>query len=276
MPSTSWLLPAVPVALFSGAALFATAGAFAPGADAASAAKATATAASLLSTVLANAQKASAVHITVTSAEGTEHLSVSGNDGTSSGTETMTLKQGSKTEHVSGRYVDNAVYFKANKDGLTIYLGVKTSDVKKYANHWLSLKSTDGEFTSAASSMSVSTTLRELSLTNPTLVKGTVLKGSPSSGTSTSGSSATLYITASGTPLPVAYLQSGETQGHKASGQITFTHWNKHFSVAAPGGAATAATVIGSASASTGSSGSSTGSSGASTGSSGSSTGSGT
>ncbi len=261
MPPTPRRLRVVPAAVCSGAALLATWG-FASGAGAASTPKATTAASSLLSTALANAQKATAVHINVQSSEATEHLSVSGNDGSQSGTEAMSLKQGSKSESVAGRYVGGAVYFKANNAGLKSYLGVKTSDLAKYANHWLSLSSSDPEFTDAAGSMTVATTLREVSVSNPTLAKGTktvdgvkvkVLHGTPAAGTSTTDSTATLYVTASGAPLPISYSESGETQGHKASGQITFSHWNKHFTVAAPKGATTAANVIGSASSSTGS-----------------------
>jgi len=212
-------------------------------------------ASSLLSQATTAAEKQTTVHFSVKSSNATEGLTVVGNDGTHSGTEKITLHEGSKSGSVEGRFVDGKVYFKADDFGLQSYLGVKTSLDSRYANHWLSLSSSDAEYASASASMTVKATMSQIEVDAPTLAKGTTqvngvtvkqIKGTVATSDGETGSQAVLDVAAKGAPLPVEFTESGTVDQHTATGIITFSAWGKPLAVGAPRGAETGATVIGS------------------------------
>lgn len=199
--------------------------------------------------------KQSSVHYVVHSAAGKQSVSLVADASQTKGNQSIVLRDGSKTGHVSGRLVNGSVYFEGDATGLTSYLGMPASLAPKYVDKWIVWTSSDPSYSSVAKNFQVATAIGQISLKAPMSIgRRATVNGTPSVnivGTTSSLSAkgkkgpATLAVSTSKTHLPVRFAGRGNQKAGKASGTVTFSKWNQDFSVTAPTGAIPVATITG-------------------------------
>jgi len=240
---------AVGVALVLGTVLSAAA----PAAAAAPRTSRPSAAQSLLASSLAVAGRQSSVHFVATSTVGTRSIRIVANASPSAGTQTVTIRVSKKTGTITGRYVDDAVYFRGNTVGLESYLGMPASIAPTYAGRWISFTSSDQGYSSIAASMTLKSAVAQISVAAPITAGGrTTVGGTPARsvrGTTTALSSkgkhgsATLYVAATGSPLPLVYQGTGMQSKQKETGKVVFTQWGRSVRPVAPSGAVPASSI---------------------------------
>jgi hypothetical protein len=218
----------------------------------------------LLAASLKAAGKQSSVHSVATSTVGTQSIKITADAATKAGTQVIILREGKKTGHLTGRYVNNTVYFRGDTIGLEDYLGMPATLAPKYSGKWISFASTTQGYSSVANSMTVSAAVSQISVKAPITSSGqTTVNGQAAvgvRGTTTTLSSkgkkgtATLYVSAKGSPLPIRYLGTGIQKKQKETGQVTFSKWGETVSPTAPTGAVPASSITTSTSSSSSSS----------------------
>lgn len=213
---------------------------------------------SLLAASLKAAGKEPSVHFVATSAVGTRSITITGDASAGAGSQVIILHEGKQTGHVTGRYVDKAVYFRGNTIGLEDYLGMPTTLAPKYSDKWISFGSSTPDYSSIAKSMTLSAAVAQISVKAPVTsgVHSTVDGQAAVSvlGTTTTLSSkgkkgtATLYVAAKGSPLPISYLGTGKQKKQSETGKVTFSKWGEKVSPSAPPNAVPASSISGSSS----------------------------
>jgi hypothetical protein len=137
--------------------------------------------------------------------------------------------------------VANVAYIRGDAATLRSYMGFTAADAGKYAGRWLSIKPSQARFKPVAEAVRLLSTIGELAMpppftvTPPATVAGQPVKGVRASFTR-SGQKVveTLYVRASGSPLPVEQVAAA-TNGVGLT--TTFSRWNEAVRVAAPAGA---------------------------------------
>jgi len=211
---------------------------------------------SLLSASLKAAEKESSVHFVATSAVGTRSITITADASTTAGSQVIILHEGKKTGHVTGRYVGKSVYFQGDTIGLEDYLGMPTTLAPKYSGKWISFGSSTTDYASIAKSMTLSAAVAQISVKAPiTGGAHTTVDGQAAVsvvGTTTTLSSkgkkgtATLYVAAKGSPLPISYLGTGKQKKQSETGKVTFSKWGEKVSPSAPYNAVPASSISGS------------------------------
>ena len=169
----------------------------------------------LLAASLDAAHAQSSVHYVATSAVGDESIRVTADTATTAASQAIVLDLGKGTGHVTGRLVDNTAYLRGDSIGLEDYLGMPSTVAGKYVGQWISFASTTKTFPSVAKSMSLTSVINQISVEAPLSGGHKTTSGGRSAvsikGTTTSLSStgnkgtAVLYVSAKGSPLPIAY-----------------------------------------------------------------------
>ena len=208
---------------------------------------------SLLNSSLAAAGRQSSVHFVATSTVATRSIKIVANAGPKAGTQAVTIRVSRRTGTVTGRYVAGAVYFRGDTVGLESYLGMPASIAPTYAGRWISFTSSDQGYGSIAESMTLKAAVAQISVAAPITVGGqTTVGGTPAKsvrGTTTALSSkghrgsATLYVAATGSPLPLVYQGSGMQSKQKETGKVVFSRWGRSVSPVAPSGAVPASSI---------------------------------
>jgi hypothetical protein len=209
--------------------------------------------ATLLSDSVKAADRQRSVHFVATSSLATKSIVIVANAGTASGTQTITMRVGKSTGHVTGRYTGNTVYFRGDTVGLVSYLGMPSSIAPKYANRWISFISSDQGYSQIAGSMTLQSAVSQISLTAPVTggnrarVNGTnvfVVRGTTTS-LSAKGQhgDAVLDVDATGAHLPVRYQGTGHQKSETTRGQVSFSRWGLRVNPSAPSGAVPASSI---------------------------------
>jgi hypothetical protein len=171
-------------------------------------------------------------------------LNVAGDAGTTSGAQTLTVKNGKTTERLSAEVVGSTGYVNGNSTALQNVIGVTSAQAKKYAGQWLSFPTSNTALSQLVSGLLKSQVATELSIDGPftfgtaATVNGqhaTAIKGTVS--TSNGGKvSEVLYIPATGTPLPIEEVTDPGASAKSSSlhGTVTFSNWGEKTSVKAP------------------------------------------
>jgi hypothetical protein len=133
------------------------------------------------------------------------------------------------------------VYFSAGEK-FWVQSGVGKSEAASLANRWVGVSSSNASFASFNSFLNLKKISAQFFPAPP--AKSVFTKGRTStvngqsviaiSGTGTSGGNGTLYVATSGTPYVIRLSAS---QGKSGVGTITFSNYNRSFSVSAPRGA---------------------------------------
>ncbi len=188
-----------------------------------------------------NAAGDQGVHYVSHAKQGNVTFTVTGDTGVKSGTQTLTLKQGSTVEHMTVILVGSTGYVNGNPTALTDVMGLSKTAAKKYAGTWISFGATKQQYGDLVAGLLDSQVAGELKMNGPykygktktidgksaTAIGGTV---SDNSG-DTLGS--TLYVAASGPPFPVEQVTGPSGKG-TITGTVTFSKWGQTVAQKAP------------------------------------------
>ncbi len=184
------------------------------------------------------------VHFSSSARQSGVTIAVHGDTGVTSGTQTLVVKNGSLTEHLTALVVGPTGYIKANATALHHVIGLTSTQSSKYANAWLSFPTSNNGLAQLVTGLLNSQVPRELEMTGPftygtpTSVNGTsVLAIHGSQGTQTGTVPVVLYVPASGRPLPVEEDTNPGSGGGSSAihGTVSFSSWGEKTSEQAPG-----------------------------------------
>ncbi len=184
------------------------------------------------------------VHFDSTALQGGVGLTVVGDTGTTSGGQTLTVKNGKTTEHMAAVVVGSTGYVDANAAALHNVIGLSSSQSSKYAGKWLSFPTSNSSLSELVGGLLDSQVATELHMSGPytfgaaTTVHGQhvlVVRGHVSS-QSGSAVPVSLYVPSTGSPLPIEEVTNPGTSGGSSSihGTVTFSKWGESISQKAP------------------------------------------
>jgi hypothetical protein len=236
-------LPFRPTAVAAGAALAALA-AFGAVGTPAGAANAPAKSAQSEYQAAVKAATNQSVHFQTDVTQGNVTLQQSGDAGTTSGSETLTVHNGKQTEHMSAEVVGKTGYVKGNATGLQNILGLTAAQAHKYANTWMSFPMSNTNLAQLAAGLLKSQVATELSFSGPftfasdASVNGQHAIGVKGSVSTNTGSSVPeiLYVPSTGKPLPIQEVTNPDAKGHSSTihGTVSFSNWGEQVAIQAP------------------------------------------
>jgi hypothetical protein len=200
------------------------------------------TPAQLVSSSLKAARAQHSVHYVGTASVGNISSTTVGDAASDRGVQYVTYRAGGHTGHVTVRVVANTAYVKGDAFALVSYVGFSAAQATKYAGKWVRIPNTSSAFKSVAEAVRLGSTIDELQLSPPFTKLGTStmqgqrvigIRGRETQNGITA--TATLYLRAAGTPLPVAEVAT-EGAIHVS---VIFSKWNERVTVSAPAGALT-------------------------------------
>jgi hypothetical protein len=174
-------------------------------------------------------------------------LTVSGDAGTTSGAQSLVVKNKGVTERMTARVVGSTGYVTGNKAALLDVIGLTKAESSKYAGRWLSFPTSNTGLAELVGGLLSSQVSKELEISGPfTAGKSATVAGQKA--TAVVGSVATesgskvpvvLYVPASGTPLPIQEVTNSGSGGGSSAihGVVTFSHWGENKSQSAPANA---------------------------------------
>jgi hypothetical protein len=208
----------------------------------------TTSAAEILDRAMAALRSAGSAHITFVSKDGSQTSVISQDSGTDGGRQVITIDGNG---HTTVLFLGGVGYVEANETALTTYYGFAANETGSLPGRWISFQPgamAGGTGWSAvtsgitlASVASEVTLTGALTLTGPTRIDGHSvigMRGTPT-GQYPAGVRATLYVAASGRPLPVSY----QIDSHGIQDTVMFGQWGEPLNLSAPTGAI-AATAI--------------------------------
>jgi hypothetical protein len=184
------------------------------------------------------------VHFSSVASQAGVTIHVDGDTGTTSGSQTLTVKRGSLTEQVTAMVVGSTGYVKANATALRNVIGLTSAQSHKYAGTWLSFPTTNSSLGQLVSGLLNSQVASELQMNGPfsygtaTTLLGQhalALHGSVSTQSGTKVPEI-LYVAATGTPLPVEEVTNPNNAGGSTAihGTVNFSHWGETTTVKPP------------------------------------------
>ena len=198
------------------------------------------TPAQLVSSSLKAARAQHSVHYVGTASVGNISSTTVGDAAADRGVQYVTYRAGGHTGHVTVRVVANTAYVKGDAFALTSYVGFSAAQAAKYAGKWVLIPQTSSAFKSVAQAVRLGSNIDELQLSPPFTKLGTStmqgqrvigIRGRETQNGITA--TATLYVRAAGTPLPVSEVA---TEG-AIHASVVFSKWNERVAVTAPAGA---------------------------------------
>jgi hypothetical protein len=198
----------------------------------------------LLAKAIADAGHGSWVH-EVTTSKGDGHTLGMVNDiGTSNGRQDITIDG----DHGEVILLNHTAYISGQVKTLENYFGVPTKDATKLKGKWLSVPSSDAEYSVISAALTLASDFKDTDISGPfkegTSVTVAGQKAIPISGfiqgSSTSAKiAATMYISTGGTPLPLKIVASNKT----VSTTTTWSSWGHSVSLKAPSNPVKAASL---------------------------------
>lgn len=187
------------------------------------------------------------VHFSSVAKQAGEELDVSGDAGTTSGVQSLTVKSKKITERMTAKVVGSTGYVQGNEAALEHVIGLTTAESKKYANRWLSFPTSNQGLGELVGGLLASQVSKELEIgapytygTDATVAgqKATAIKGSVAD-QSGANIPVVLYVPKSGTPLPIQEVTNAGKSGNSSAihGVVTFSHWGENKTQTAPSGA---------------------------------------
>jgi hypothetical protein len=186
------------------------------------------------------------VHFSSVAKQNGAELDVTGDAGTTSGAQTLTVTNKKVTEHMVAKVVGSTGYVKGNESALANVIGLTKAESKKYANRWLSFPTSNQGLGELVGGLLSSQVAKELEIGGPytygkaatvTGQKATAIKGAVAD---QSGAKipVVLYVPKSGKPLPIQEVTNAGASGSSAiHGVVTFSKWGENKSQTAPSGA---------------------------------------
>ena len=190
--------------------------------------------AALMAASLGAGKAQGSVHYIARARFGALTVTIAGDAALDRGRQSITFTKSGRTGHATVLVVNNTAFIKGDAFTLTNYMQISGT----LANKWLSLAHTAPAFKSVAEAVRLGSTLSELKMSAPLqIVPGRTIARTPTVGIrgklpqGSLTSSATLYVRAGATPLPVEQIS---TEANGASDVITFDHWKEKVVVVAP------------------------------------------
>jgi hypothetical protein len=205
----------------------------------------------VLDAALAALRAQSSVHVSIVSHAGSMSSVYSDDSGTDSGSQQITVNG---TERSTVLLVNGVGYIKGNDLALVNFFGFTQGLAGTLAGRWISFSPGDTAGGTSYSEVTSGITLASLAdeigltgtltLTGPTQQAGRsvlAVHGTPAAaGEATpAGTTATLYVPASGTPLPVSFQVNGGAGRETAA----FSGWGESLHLSAPSGALAASSI---------------------------------
>jgi len=204
-------------------------------------AKTASSAAQLLRTALADASARGSVRVVETAVASKLSVTIVADAATNGGRQDITHAGGERA-HVL--VVGATAYFSGNQAALTGYFGLPASVAHAVGNRWVSVPSSSSGYAQVAANVTLAGALKALTPpgalteTAPTRVDGQAVVGIRGTLGSAEGKDASdiLYVTSSGTPLPVAVSASSKGGGgvQAFTSTITLSSWGEHVALRAP------------------------------------------
>jgi hypothetical protein len=184
------------------------------------------------------------VHFASSASQGTVTIRVTGDTGTTSGAQTLTVKKGNLTEQVSALLVGSMGYVKGNATALHNVIGLSSSLSRKYAGTWLSFPTSNSSLAQLVAGLLNSQVSNELQMSGPYSYGTATTVGSQhvlavhGTVSTQSGSKVpvVLYVAATGSPLPAEEVTNPGTTGGSSAihGTVAFSHWGEKTKEKAP------------------------------------------
>jgi hypothetical protein len=184
----------------------------------------------------------SSVHYVSTGGYGDVHVTQVADVGVRSGVQRITVRAGRSSGLVTVIVSGGNAYIRASDVFVLVgYMGFNPQAAARYVGRWVLIPPTDGDFATVSAAVTLPTTVEEIGLSrrirrSPATTKNgrsvDVFSGKTPRSLGTQ-LAATLYASATGTPLPV------EEQVHQGTVESTlvFSDWNESITAAAPAGA---------------------------------------
>jgi hypothetical protein len=184
------------------------------------------------------------VHFSSTATQSGVTLDVTGDAGTTSGAQTLVVKNKSLNERMSARVVGSTGYVNGNAAALQHVIGLTKAQSSKYAGKWLSFPTSNSSLDELVGGLVSSQVSKEIEIGAP-YSYGTAATVSGQHALAIKGSVAdsnggkvpvVLYVPASGKPLPLEEVTNAGTSGGASTihGTVTFSHWGENISQTVP------------------------------------------
>jgi hypothetical protein len=154
------------------------------------------------------------------------------------GSQRITVTRSGKTGHVVVLVIANTAYLKGDVFTLQSYMGFPSSQATKFAGKWLRIRHGSQGFTAVAAAVRLDSAVSELAMRAPLGDGGTeTIDGVRTVGIASAYTRAgvrvkeTLYVRASGTPLPVSEVTAAGSHGTLT---VALQRWNMPVRVSAP------------------------------------------
>jgi len=184
------------------------------------------------------------VHFSSTATQSGVKIAVQGDTGSTSGAQTLVVKNGNLTERMSALLVGSTGYINGNATALHHVIGLTNGQSSKYANTWLSFPTSNSGLDELVSGLLDSQVSSELQMSGPysysttTTVSGkSALAIHGSQSTQSGGKVAVvLYVPATGTPLPIEEVTNPDDKGGASTirGTVAFSSWGEKTSEKSP------------------------------------------
>jgi hypothetical protein len=167
-------------------------------------------------------------------------IAIVGDAATDRGVQEISYRKGTRSGHVTVRVVANTAYIRGDAFTLQNYMGFAANTAATLDGKWLKLAHSASGFKTVAAAVRIGSLVDELKLQQPLqAVAPTTLQGQRVVGVrgravhGAQASTVTLYVRASGAPLPVKQ----DARSATSATSIVFSRWNARVTVAAPQGA---------------------------------------
>ena len=184
------------------------------------------------------------VHFASVAEQNGATLTVTGDAGTTSGAQSLVVKNKGVTERMTARVVGTTGYVTGNEAALLDVIGLTKAEATKYAGRWLSFPTSNTDLAELVGGLLSSQVSKELQIGGPftagksATVAGQKAKAIVGSVATESGSKVpvVLYVPASGTPLPIQEVTNSGSGGGSSAihGVVTFSDWGENKSQSAP------------------------------------------
>jgi hypothetical protein len=162
--------------------------------------------------------------------------------GSTTGSQVATITLGNQTGHAKVLLVDHVAYVKADALSLRLLLGLTATAASHEANRWIKITTSSKVYASTLDGLTVRSTMSEIvtmqgakELPEQTILGERVIPivGTTKSAPGIPSTRETVYVRATGLPLPVELRQSASVGQSSES----FSSWGEQLSVHAPSGA---------------------------------------
>jgi hypothetical protein len=187
------------------------------------------------------------VHFSSVAKQNGATLTVTGDAGSTSGAQTLVVKNKNVTERMTAKVVGSTGYVNGNQAALADVIGLTKAEAKKYAGKWLSFPTSNTSLAELVGGLLSSEVSKELEVSGPyTFGKSATVAGQQATGilgsvATESGSKVPVmvYVPASGSPLPIQEVTNAGNAGGASAihGTVTFSNWGEDKPQSAPTGA---------------------------------------